>query len=58
MSDELTSLIKESFHLMNEKKYKSAIELLYPKLVDYPDNIEIITRTDKDGEKITFTRSK
>ena len=44
MSDELSSLIKESFQLMNEKKYKSAIELLYPKLIDYPDNIEIIAQ--------------
>lgn len=55
MSDELSSLIKKSFQLMGEKNYKSAIELLYPKLIDYPDNIEIITQIAqcyfKMGEK-------
>ena len=44
MSDELSSLIKESFQLIEKKDYKSAVELLYPRLVDYSDNIEIITQ--------------
>ena len=44
MSDELSNLIKESFNLIDKKDYKSAVELLYPKLVEYDDNIEIITQ--------------
>ena len=44
MSDELNNLIKESFDMMENKKYKEAVELLYPKLTDYPDNIEIIVQ--------------
>ena len=55
MSDELTSIIKKSFHEIERKNYKSAIEFLYPYLVDYPDNIEIITQIaqcyEKMGEK-------
>ena len=47
MSDELSSLIKKSFELINEHNYKEAIELLYPKLADYPDNIEIIIQIAK-----------
>lgn len=44
MNDEINNLIKESFDLMENKKYKEAIELLYPKLSDYTDNIEIIVQ--------------
>ena len=44
MSDELSSLIKESFQLIEKKDYKSAVELLYPKLAEYLDNIELITQ--------------
>ena len=55
MSDELTGIIKKSFHEMEKKNYKSAVEFLYPYLVDYPDNIEIITQIaqcyEKMGEK-------
>ena len=44
MNDELSNIIKESFNLMDKKEYKSAIEMLYPKLTDFPENIEIITQ--------------
>lgn len=47
MDNELTSIIKNSFLEIENKNYKSAIEMLYPKLVDYPDNIEIITQIAK-----------
>ena len=30
--------------IMDKKEYKSAIEMLYPKLTDFPENIEIITQ--------------
>ena len=44
MSEELNNLIKESFDLMENKKYKEAVEFLYPKLLDFPDNIEILVQ--------------
>ena len=44
MSDELANLIKKSFELIEKRLYKQAVELLYPKLTDYPDNVEIIVQ--------------
>lgn len=44
MSDELIDIIQKSFDEIEKKNYKSAAEYLYPKLLEYPDNIEIITQ--------------
>ena len=44
MNEEINNLIQESFSLIEDKKYKAAVELLYPKLTEYPDNIEILVQ--------------
>lgn len=44
MSDEINEIIKKSFELMESKDYKAAVELLYPNLSEYNDNIEIIVQ--------------
>ena len=44
MSDDLANLIQKSFDEIENGNYKTAVEMLYPNLVEYPDNIEIITQ--------------
>ena len=44
MSDDLANIIQKSFEEIENKNYKSAVEMLYPKLAEYPDNIELITQ--------------
>ncbi len=44
MTDELSNIIKKSYKDIENKNYKSAFESLYPKLEDYPDNLELITQ--------------
>ena len=44
MNDEINEIIKKSFDLMDNKDYKGAVELLYPNLSEYNDNIEIIVQ--------------
>lgn len=47
MSDDLNTIIQKSFEYIENKNYKVAIEMLYPKLVDFPNNIAIILQIAK-----------